>query len=244
MNVVKALFSHRAGIRNPSLRSDLIRLTVAALLTLICVLWVDRPLAGLIDRWLPPGGVVPESIPDLLALFVAALSGFMVLLWLWSWTTGRRHTRLGRLSPLLSIGLPLAFGVKTFTKWFFGRTETRMFLSTHHSCYFCHWLHGYGPYTGFPSGHMLVVSLTLVLASACYPRLRRFSNALLLILALGLILSSYHFLSDVIAGWIFGYILARLILRADAGLHGATTRRKRAGAAHGLRQREARRPPP
>ncbi len=225
MNVIKALFSHRAATRPPSLRSDLIKLSIAALLTLICTLWVDRPLARLIDRWLPPGGVVPESIPDLLILFVAGLSGFMVLLWILTWASGRRATRLGRLSPLLALGLPLSFGVKAVSKWFFGRTETRMFLSTHHSCDFCHWLHGYGPYTAFPSGHMLVMTLTLMLVTACYPRLRHLSTGLLLLLALGLILSSYHFLGDIIAGWIFGYVLARLMLSAESALHVVTTRR-------------------
>ncbi|HYW75719.1 MAG TPA: phosphatase PAP2 family protein [Gammaproteobacteria bacterium] len=224
MNVIKALFSHRGETGNTGLKIDLIWLTLAALLTLACAFWVDRPLARLIDRWMPPGGVVPESIPDLLALFVAGLSGFMVLLWLWTWAGGKRHTRLGRLSPLLAIGMPVAFGLKTFTKWFFGRTETRMFLSTRHSCDFCHWLHGYGPYTGFPSGHMLVMTLTLVLVCAAYPRLRPLANALLLLLAVALLLSSYHFLSDIIAGWGFGYVLARLMLRADTGLHGAITR--------------------
>jgi len=188
-------------------------------------LWIDRPLARLIDRWLPPGGVIPESIPDLLALFVAGLSGFMVLLWIVTWVTGRRDTRLGRVAPLLALGLPLSFGVKAVSKWFFGRTETRMFLSTHHACDFCHWLHGYGPYTAFPSGHMLVMTLTLMLVTASYPRLRHLATGLLLILGLGLILSSYHFLSDVIAGWIFGYVLARLMLRAESALHAATTRR-------------------
>jgi len=225
MNFTRTLFSHRARPGIPNLRSDLARLSIAAILTLVSVLWVDRPLASLIDRWLPPGGVVPESIPDLLALFVAGLSGFMVLLWFWTWAGGRRRSPLGRLSPLLALGLPLSFGVKVFSKWFFGRTETRMFLSTHHVCDFCHWLHGFGPYTGFPSGHMLVMTLTLMLISNCYPRLRQVANLLLLLLAAGLIISSYHFLGDVIAGWGFGYVLGRFMLRAESALHMAIARR-------------------
>jgi membrane-associated phospholipid phosphatase len=225
MNFTRTLFSHRPRTGNPGLRSELARLAIAAMLAVVCAMWVDRPLARLIDHWLPPGGVVPESIPDLLAVFVAGLTGFMVLLWIWTWATGRAQTRLGRLAPLLAIGLPLSFGVKAVSKWFFGRTETRMFLSTHHSCDFCHWLHGFGPFTAFPSGHMLVVTLTLVLISDCYPRLRHLSNLFLIVLGAGLILSSYHFLSDVIAGWVFGYILARFMLRAEYALHAAKARR-------------------
>ena len=225
MNFTRTLFSHRARPGTLDLRPELARLTLAAILTLACVLWVDRPLATLVDHWLPPGGVIPESIPDLLALFVAGLSGFMLLLWFWTWANGRRDSRLGRLSPLLALGLPLSFGVKALSKWFFGRTETRMFLSAHHACDFCHWLHGFGPYTGFPSGHMLVMTLTLVLISNYYPRLRHPANALLVLLAAGLILSSYHFLSDVIAGWLFGYALGRFMLRAESALHAAIARR-------------------
>lgn len=227
MKTTSSLFSHRDHTGIPSWRAVLVRVAVAGGLSAVCIAWVDRPLARLVDHWFTPGTVVPENIPDLLALFVACFSLAMLLVWVLSWLTGRMNTRLARLSPLIAFGLPLSFGAKSMTKWIFGRTETRMFLSTHHSCDFCHWFGGYGPYTGFPSGHMLVMTVALALTCAFYPRFRHLARVLLVLLGIALLLSSYHFLGDIIAGWAFGYVLAWIILRADAALHrgpGARTR--------------------
>lgn len=197
----------------------------AALLTAACVTWIDRPLARHIARWLPPGKKVPENLPDLLVPFVAAVSGVMLVLWVWTWRQGRRDSGLGRLAPLLTVGLPLAFGLKSLTKWLYGRTEARMFLSTRHTCDFCHWFDGFGPYTGFPSGHMLVLTTLLMLACAVYPRLRHYAWGVLAALGIALLATSYHFLGDVLGGWLFGYALALVILKTDAGLRAAAKRR-------------------
>lgn len=145
----------------------------------------------------------------------------MLIIWIWSAISGRTGSRLAHLAPLLTVGLPLSIGLKALTKWIFGRTETRMFLSTYHSCDFCHWFDGYGPYTGFPSGHMFVLTTLLVLVCALYPRLRYYSGAVLIALALALILTSYHFLGDILAGWLFGYWLALIILKTDNVLRAA-----------------------
>lgn len=217
------LFSHSAW-RGPGGRL-VASLALAVLLVPICVLWVDRPLAEAVAHWLPPSRTLP-SAPDLLVPFVAGVSSIMLLVWAWILLTGHGGPRLARLAPLLAFGLPTAFGLKVLGKWAFGRTETRMFLSTSHPCDFCHWLDGHGPYTGFPSGHMLVVTTALVLITACYPRLRRAAVLLSLALAAALVLSSYHFLSDIIAGALAGYSLARLMLLADAALRRAAVRRK------------------
>lgn len=227
MKTTSPLFSHRGQTGTLSWRAVIGRLVVAAVLTAICIAWIDRPLARLVDRWFTPGTVVPENIPDMLALFVACLSLIMLLVWILSWWTGRMNTRLARLSPLIAFGLPLSFGAKLITKWIFGRTETRMFLSTRHSCDFCHWFGGYGPYNGFPSGHMLVMTVALVLTSTFYPRFRHLATVLLVLLGIALLLSSYHFLGDIIAGWAFGYALAWIILRVSTALRrerGAQTR--------------------
>jgi len=198
----------------------------AVLLTAISTVWVDRPLARFVAHWLPPGRTVPESLPDLLVPFVAVISGLMLGLWIWTWSRGQGTSRLGRLAPLLTVGLPLAFALKSLSKWFYGRTETRMFLSTHHACDFCHWFHGVGPYSGFPSGHMLVLATLLVLLCRVYPGLRHYATVFLVALGLALMATSYHFLGDVLGGWFFGYVLALVILKTDAGLRSAAARRK------------------
>lgn len=231
MSIIDKLFSHRAAARGS--RAHAVALVGTAvcgvtILTVISTLWIDRPLAHAVARWLPPGRRVPQSLPDQLAPFVAIVSGTMLVLWIWTWSRGHQNSRLAHLAPVLTVGMPLAYGLKALAKWAYGRTETRMFLSTHHSCDFCHWLNGFGPYAGFPSGHMLVITTLLVLVNAFYPRLRYYTAAILIVLALALIATSYHFLGDVLGGWIFGYLLALLILHADGSLRSATARRKSA----------------
>ncbi len=229
MSVIDKLFSHRAAAHRSSARPAVfagIAVCAVAILTVISAIWIDRPLAHAVARWLPPGHRVPQSLPDQLAPFVVIVSGTMLVLWIWTWSRGHQNSRLAHLAPVLTVGMPLAYGLKALAKWAYGRTETRMFLSTYHSCDFCHWFNGFGPYMGFPSGHMLVIATLMVLINAFYPRLRYYTVAILIALALALIATSYHFLGDVLGGWIFGYLLARLILHADGVLRSATARRK------------------
>ena len=195
---------------------------LAIMLVPVCILWVDRPLSRWVARWLPPGRTLPDA-PDVLVPAVVIVSILMLLLWIWSWPASRRHRRLAHLAPQLAFGLPLTLGLKTLAKWIFGRTETRMYLSTYHSCDFCHWLDGFGPFRAFPSGHMLVATVALTLIVASYPRLRYIAWGLLLALAIALVATSYHFVSDIIAGWLFGHAFAWLILRSDAGLRSVLT---------------------
>ncbi len=228
MSVIDKLFSHRAAAHGLRVRPAVfagISVCGVAILTVISAIWIDRPLARTVARWLPPGHRIPP-LPDQLALFVTIVSGTMLVLWIWTWSRGHQNDRLAHLAPMLTVGMPLAYGLKELAKWTYGRTETRMFLSTSHSCDFCHWLNGFGPYAGFPSGHMLVITTLVVLINAFYPRLRYYTVAILIALALALIVTSYHFLGDVLGGWIFGYLLARLILHADGALRSATARRK------------------
>jgi len=229
MSIVSRIFSHKplhghekthAGAVAPGL------LVGAALLSAVSAVWIDRPLARFIAHWLPPGRTVPDSLPDLLVPFVAILSCLMLAVWMWTWSRGRGDSRLGRLAPLVTLGLPLAFALKSLSKWIFGRTETRMFLSAHHACDFCHWFKGIGPYWSFPSGHMLVLTTLLVLFCRIYPGFRHYATAFLVALGIALLATSYHFLGDVLGGWFFGYLLALVILKADAGLHSAAIRRK------------------
>ncbi len=225
MTNVNEPFSHSARRHSATRAMAIPCATVMA--TAASVYWIDRPLARAIARWLPPGRSVPQNVPDLLVPFVASVSGVMLVLWIWSWTRGGGNRRLARLAPLLTLGLPLAFGLKELTKWAFGRTETRMFLSARHACDFCHWFDGHGPYTGFPSGHMLVIGTLILLLCAVYPKLRYWSALVLTALGAALMATSYHFLGDVLAGGFFAYVLALLILKTDAALRSAAARRRR-----------------
>lgn len=195
-----------------------------ALASAVAVAWIDRWLALTVAAWLPPGVSVPASIPDLLVQFVAGISVASLLAWLWT----RRYARfpgLRRVSPLIGIAAPASLGLDLLAKWTFGRTQSRTFID-HPSSYAFHWFDGRGVYFGFPSGHMLVATAMVVLVIGVFPRLRALGWIVLVALALALMSTSYHYLGDVIAGWLLGATLAWFMLVADARLRPAESARR------------------
>jgi membrane-associated phospholipid phosphatase len=83
------------------------------------------------------------------------------------------------------------------------------------------WFHGAG-IGCFPSGHMTVFTAFGVAIWYSYPRCRRLTALGLVLLGMALIVTDYHFLSDVIAGAYVGLLLD----------HGIRHVLKRCGAKH------------
>ncbi|MGH8427762.1 MAG: phosphatase PAP2 family protein [Gammaproteobacteria bacterium] len=179
--------------------------------------WIDRPLARAIASILPPQAILPNA-PDILAPFVAAVTIASLALRIRARRRGR--ARLSSAALLTAIAGPLALGLKELAKWVFGRTEVRYYLIHPQAADF-HWLHGRDVFLGFPSGHMLVATALVAAVTAVYPRLRIWGNLALAALALALLLTSYHFLGDIIAGWLLGRLLVRVILALDARIRSA-----------------------
>jgi len=114
--------------------------------------------------------------------------------------------------------IPLVFLLKVPLKLFFGRVNTRVWLIDPELCGF-HWFQGGDDCNGFPSGHMVVFA---ALAYACwvfYPRYRFMYVSFLVLLGSALIVTDYHFLSDVIAGtylgWVAGILTNQLLSRSN-----------------------------
>lgn len=152
-----------------------------------------------------------SDIPDALFLLVSIGSGLLLGNYLILSYKGV-NSKNKQFSLLAGSALPLAFFLKWAFKFVFGRTNTRFWLANQMSGDF-HWFHGGGVYSGFPSGHMTVFSAFFAAIWLFYPRYRSISLGLALILALALIATDYHFLSDVIAGAYLG-LLATCITRA------------------------------
>ncbi len=172
-----------------------------------------------IDRWLAVGALKllelndllfssTSDIPDALLLIVSTGS---TLLWFNYLNLRRRgiDNALSRLSRLAASVLPLSYLLKSFFKYVFGRTSTRFWLE-HQAGDAFHWFHGGGDYAGFPSGHMAVFTAFFAAVWIYYPRYRSISIGSLLILAMALIATDYHFLSDVIAGAYLGLVVTCL----------------------------------
>ncbi len=166
----------------------------------VAVAWIDRPLAFAIASVIPPAEYVP-NVPDVLDPLVVAVSVAAILVW--RAARARGDERLARATMLVALVGPVALGLKDAAKWVFGRPGVALMLH-HPRVGAFHWLAGHGGYKSFPSGHMFVATAWVVVVLGVYPRLRPLGRAALLVLAAALILGSFHFLGDVIAGTVLG----------------------------------------
>lgn len=204
--------------------SHLIRML--ALVSLACTvsfIWIDHPLAHAINRILPAKEVAP-NMPDLLGVFVLVTS--LISLLLFGAAIKMRLPKVVRSAPLVAIAAPLSFGLKTLSKWIFGRIAIRVYLY-HPSWDGFHWFRGHGHFDGFPSGHMLVATALVAIVVSTWPKLRILGTTVLVLLAVALILTSYHFLADILAGSGLGFMLAWAIVRLDMHIRPGPDRSRR-----------------
>lgn len=198
----------RAGLEAARAVPYRIWLLLAGVATTVLVFcsytWWDAPIAHAIRRWLtgqPRGMAHAPHVPDLLLPLVVALT-------LGAWLArGLTHTaRPRKCLTALGVVAPLSYICKDVAKFVFGRVKTRAWLIDPRAMDF-HWLHGTGPYIGFPSGHMLVFTAIAAVLWRYYPVSRLLCVAVLLLLATSLLLLDYHFLSDIFAGAYMGLLL-------------------------------------
>jgi len=145
------------------------------------------------------------DIPDFLPLLVGLITvtAWIIFFYLTRKNIYNTHTRFFQL---IAITVPLAHVVKVIAKFVFGRINTRYWLH-HPTANEFHWFHGSANFSGFPSGHMAVFTVLTIALSIYYPRYQSFYIACLTLLALALIVTNYHFLSDILAGAYAGLIV-------------------------------------
>jgi|GEM_PF-499233 len=187
----------------------LVALAPVALATYYCVIYLDIPVARFIWRYLYASKAwsrYTSSLPDnLLMLVVCVTAGSAAL---FRHRVARRH---GVDAPalgykMLAIAAPAAFLAKSLLKLVFGRINTREWLPAPQE-YVFQWFAADERHSGFPSGHMVVVTALAAVVWRFHPRCRPVCLALLLFLALALIATDYHFVSDVIAGAYAGLVV-------------------------------------
>jgi membrane-associated phospholipid phosphatase len=187
----------------------------ALILVVLTLLLLDIPLASWIAKYLMANApyVRSSNLPDLLLITVVILTS---LSWIVYFYLVRRqiHNKHKLFCRVAGTVLPLSFGIKIVLKWLFGRTETRTWLSNP-SLYGFHWFAGTEGFQGFPSGHMLVLTPLFLALWHYYPRFRLYYGVIWFILGAALIMTEYHFLSDVLAG---AYIGASIYLIVSARL--------------------------
>jgi membrane-associated phospholipid phosphatase len=186
----------------------IILLSLFVLLLVLCsYLFLDERVAIAINRlWMshPGFSILSSEIPDLLFLFVCLITGAAWVAYFSLVRRGIHNVHVWFFHHIAAI-VPISFIVKSVLKFMVGRIETRFWLQYPYREKF-HWFHGGIAYSGFPSGHMTVFMVLVIALWKYYPRYRRAYIGLLSGLALALILTAYHFISDIIAGAYVGFL--------------------------------------
>jgi membrane-associated phospholipid phosphatase len=156
-----------------------------------------------------------SDIPDLLFPIACVTTG---LSWGVYSLLKRKNIRspYARFFHLIGWTVPLTYTLKTILKYVFGMISTRAWLLNKADHGF-HWFQGNGNYSGFPSGHMAVFTVVAIAFVRFFPRFRPAGPFLLLMLAAALIVTDYHFLSDVIAGSFLGLMVDDLTFQVLEG---------------------------
>ncbi|HEX9261267.1 MAG TPA: phosphatase PAP2 family protein, partial [Candidatus Bathyarchaeia archaeon] len=181
---------------------------LVVLLVLCSYFFLDARTALFVKRvWMSHSRltVLSVHIPNLLFPIVCLITGI-------SWTAYFYLTHKGiynthaRFFQLVAITIPLTYFLKSTLKHTVGRIDTRFWLR-HPGFKEFHWFHGGGNYTSFPSGHMAVFMALVIALQRFYPRYHYAYFGFLSVLALALIMTNYHFISDIIAGAYLGFLV-------------------------------------
>lgn len=189
-------------------KEHIIVLLLTILLSAFSYFYLDTGIALFVFRLIRRSYLLTQTtsdIPDLLPHIVVTLT---VL----SWTARfvllhlgiqNRHTSFLRTCGTV---LPIAFVAKVIFQYVFGRSDPHAWVFYHQPPHF-YWFRIDEGYGCFPSGHMTVFTALMATLSQYYRRYRPIFLGLLILLALGLIATDYHFLSDVVAGVFLGMVV-------------------------------------
>ncbi len=127
--------------------------------------------------------------------------------------------RHGRLILAACAATLVAVAVKDELKFAFGRMWPETWTNNNPS-WIANGAFGFVPFHGgtgwssFPSGHMTVITAPMVIVMLAEPNWRWLAALPVVLVALGLYGSDYHFLSDMLAGVLVGGICAGVIWTA------------------------------
>jgi membrane-associated phospholipid phosphatase len=144
-----------------------------------------------------------DNIPDILPHIVGICTVIMWAIYFFR-AHEKKHDKMMKFLRLSATSLPIAYLLKTFLQFVFGRTNTRLWLIANKHLEF-KWFNELGN-GSFPSGHMTVFAALGAAVLIYYPKYRVPVICLLILLGIALITTDYHYLSDVIAGAYLGFI--------------------------------------
>jgi len=193
-------------------RQAVIRLLIAAPLSLLSIFFVDGPVARLISESALYHDHKKYALGSPLLLVVLGLIAVVLTLWQRRQFHGARHVIiLAAISAILAL-----ITNNTLLKPIFGRRSIEEFLywPSHYGFYF---FKG-GWKSNFPSGHMALVVAAATVGWRGFPRLRWMLAVAVAVAAFLLLFGEWHFVSDLIAGALWGNLVALMVIAWSEGL--------------------------
>ena len=181
---------------------------LAGMLITGCYYYLDKRIAIIVYDVLfgdPRFSFVSADIPDTLTPAVCAIVGIAGMTY-YHYARKRIFNKRAQFFLFIVYAIPIIFFLESILKIVIGRIDTRFWLERPDREEF-QWFHGTGHYGGFPSGHMAVFSVLMIILWNYYPRYRLAYGGFILVLALSLIVTDYHFISDIIGGaWLGAFV--------------------------------------
>ena len=191
----------------------------------LSIRYIDRPVAEFMNIHVRPTDLW-DYLNDLLSLCaLVAAAGLLVLLASGCALLSGRVLPRWSLTPILcSWSLMWALGAEVVLKGAFGRGTTTTYVQNH--IYQFHYLHDREGWNSFPSGTATVAAAIAAVLWRTTPSSRVFGVVSVAIVAVLLVLTNGHWVSDVIAGGFLGasigdmtYLMQRPKDTASDGTH-------------------------
>ena len=182
----------------------------------ICVLYLDRPVAALAAAHFGFPRAALLGYP-----WLTSASMIAVLVIAERSAEGRGLSRLSR--ALVLSGFALAWGVCTaelLLKPLFGRLPPLEWFT--HGAYAFQWF-SHADEASFPSGHAVQMAAVGTVFWSAYPRWRWVYASATLVLSVALVAGNWHYTSDVIAGLFVGLTAGMIVQALWSGI-GKSTR--------------------
>ena len=211
--------SFDAGQAPASHRSILIAMGLCLVSVLICIAYVDRPVAGYAHAYLRVNEAaiyMPLThIVDPIPVYAGLIAGVYAIAALFGVRPGPR----GTVALRIALAILVAIALKEQLKFLAGRTWPETWTNNNPS-YIKDGVYGFFPMTGwfagnagrgyhsFPSGHMTAISVAMVSVALDWPRWKWIAPIPVALVAIGMIGANYHWVSDLIAGAFLGTAVA------------------------------------
>jgi len=189
---------------NTAFRTWLFAFVATTIMVVMCIAYVDRPVAVFFDRHLRHTVAWDWLNRALAPLDLAVVMALLFLLGCGTWVVSGRLLRSWTQTPLLcSWAAMWATAADIIFKRIFGRAwPDPAYIQNH--LYGFRLLHGGPHWESFPSGTAAISAAIASVLWIVMPRWRAIGAVIVVLLCIAVVITNYHWVADVIAGVFLG----------------------------------------